>query len=88
VSLANITKQGEIQSFSKWAFEQFLISSGVFPFRHGARPVSTETQTHCGCTKIQFFGGNTPQSLFVNGRDGACPVSLANINKQGGKYIL
>ena len=27
--------------FSGNTFAQFLISSGVFPFRHGARPVST-----------------------------------------------
>jgi len=73
------TGKGGIQSFGKWAFAQFFVSSGVFPFRHGARPVSTE---------IHFLKGYTPQSLSVNRRDGACRVSPAKINKQGGNTII
>jgi hypothetical protein len=38
-----------------------FVSSGVFPFRHGARPVSTKYNV---CTKMQLFGvACTPQNL-------------------------
>jgi len=64
-------------------FQYFCVS----PFRHGARPVSTEIQTHRVYTKMQFWGGSTPQSLSVNRRDAACRVSPAKITKETGNTI-
>jgi hypothetical protein len=140
---------GKIPSFKKWAFAQFFVLSCAFPFRHGARPVSTflestfiqkyifglsgrktflgnvETrraacrrqrstgngentsflemllQTFCSflCLslptrgtprlyKIHFLRADTLQSLCKKGRDAACRVSPAKINRQWGKYKL
>jgi hypothetical protein len=47
-----------------YSFLVIFVPSGAFPFRHGARPVSTEIQTHRVFTKMQFFGGNTPQTFL------------------------
>ena len=38
--------------------------------------------------KNTIFWRQHAASLFVNGRDGACPVSLANITKQRGNTIF
>ena len=53
--------RGKIQLFSKWAFAQFFVLSCVFPFRHGARPVSTKYNV---CTKIHLLGDDTSNFLF------------------------
>ena len=51
------TSKGKIQPFSKWAFEQFLISSGVSPFRHGACRVSpANINKQRGNTTFQQMG--------------------------------